>query len=324
MMISDRRVLLVLVALSGAVTLAPAPSRAEASAADKETAREYMTQGRAHRAKGDHEKALEAFKAAHAIMNVPTTGLELGLTQIDLGMLIEARETLLAASRHPETPGEPPKFASSRAEAKTAADGLAVRIPTLHLTFTGVTNAEGIKLTIDERDVPVVGLEVIRKINPGSHALVARVGSTEKKSSVELKEGETLDTKIDLTPEKETPPPPPPAPAVEEPTSVPTLAWIGFGVAGVGLIAGGVTGAMSFSAASSVRDRCVDGRCPPSTHDDLDKGKALGTISTVSFVLAGVGAAVGVYALISRPKSPEKPAVSLYLGPGSAGLVGSF
>ena len=296
---------------------------AEPTPADKETAREYMTQGRAARAKGDHEAALAAFKAAHAIMNVPTTGLELGMTQMDLGLLLEARETFLAAAKHPEAPNEPPKFALSRVEAKKIADGLSVRIPSVQVTFTGVANVHGLTLTIDDRDVPVVGLSVMRKVNPGKHLVVARVDARERRETIELKEGETRELTLDLTAVEAPKVVAPPKKVEVKPTTSP-LVYVGFGVAGAGLIAGGITGLIAMSRASSVREQCVDGKCPPSTHDDYDSGKTVGNISTALFVVAGVGAVIGVIGLLSKPKIKEGPTVSLYFGPLSTGLVGSF
>ena len=322
---NSRRAVAVLLAIAVAASSVTTTVYAEPPAADRETAREDMTQGRAARAKGDHEAALAAFKAAHAIMNVPTTGLELGISLMDVGQLLEAREVFLASAKHPETPGEPPKFASARAEAKQLADGLVVRIPAVHVVFAGVPAGQTAKLTIDDRDVPVVGPSVMRKVNPGSHTLVAHVGDKERKETIDIKEGESRDVTIDFADKPApivAPPPPPGKVAVESHTS--PLVFIGFGVAGAGIIAGSITGLMSMSRASSVRDSCVDGKCPPSTHDDYDSGKTLGNISTVAFIVAGVGAAVGVVGLFSKAKTKEGPTVSLYVSPFGTGLSGSF
>jgi len=323
---TSNRALAVLLAVTLATSSVATTVFAEPTAADKETAREYLAQGRAARAKGDHEAALAAFKAAHAIMNVPTTGLELGVSQMDVGLLLEARETLLAASKHPVTPNEPPKFATSRAEARQLADGLVVRIPSIHVVFQGLPSTEGLKVSIDDRDVPVVGTSVMRKVNPGKHTIVAHAAEKERKESVEVKEGESRDVTLDFADKPVTPVvAPQPKTVIGEPKGgTSPLVYIGFGVAGAGLIAGGITGLMSMSRASSVREQCVNGLCPPSTHDDYDSGKTLGTVSTVAFVVAGVGAVIGVVGLMSKPKAKEGPTVSLYFGPLSTGLVGSF
>lgn len=81
----------------------------------------------------------------------------------------------------------------------------------------------------------------------------------------------------------------------------------GFGVAAVGLIAGGVTGAYTLAKADSANSHCVDGRCTRSAQADIDSGKTFGTISTMSFIVAGVGAAVGVTGILLAPSAPATP-----------------
>ena len=48
-------------------------AHADPSAADKETARALMNEGRTDRDKGDLKAAVKAFAAADALMHVPTT-----------------------------------------------------------------------------------------------------------------------------------------------------------------------------------------------------------------------------------------------------------
>src|SRR5271169_6333782 len=76
-------------------------ARAEPSAADRETARTLMQQGRELRAKGDLKEALKRFQAADEIMHVPSTGLEVAKSQVAIGELVEARDTIAAIRRVP-------------------------------------------------------------------------------------------------------------------------------------------------------------------------------------------------------------------------------
>ena len=85
----------IFVAASLALLFGAAEARAEPSASDKETARGLMATGRADRSNHDLAGALKAFTGADAIMHVPTTGLEVAKAQIDLGLLVEARDTAL-------------------------------------------------------------------------------------------------------------------------------------------------------------------------------------------------------------------------------------
>jgi len=103
------------------VTMATTAS-ADPSLSDRETARSLMDDGDAKRDKADFKAALKSYEAADAIMHVPTTGLEVARAQAQLGMLLEARETLGRVNRLPPKPGEPAPFTAARktAEALTA------------------------------------------------------------------------------------------------------------------------------------------------------------------------------------------------------------
>ncbi len=80
---------------------------------------------------------------------------------------------------------------------------------------------------------------------------------------------------------------------------------------------------------SDLSGACAGGSCPPSQYGNLDSYHTLSTLSTVGFIVAGVGAAAGVTLLLVGPKDDSTPAqaglsVTPYLGPGSLGAVGSF
>lgn len=301
---------------------------AEPSAADKETARGLMSDGREKRDKGDHKGALEAFRSAHKIMGVPTTGLEVGREEAALGMLIEARDTLLAVTRVPVKPGEPEPFAKAREEAEKLADAIAPRIPSAKLIVKNLPPNATPSLTIDGAEVSAAVLGVARKFNPGSHDVVVRAGSAEQKASFSLNEGEARDVEIDFggaVPVATKPP------AVETPKtrSLSPLAVTGFVITGVGLVAGGVTGGLHLSKTSSLKQQCPDGRCGPETHDDYDSARTLGTISTISFAVAGVGAVISILGLLSSGSTNEVktsggPHVTLAIGGTGASILGTF
>lgn len=122
------------------------------------------------------------------------------------------------------------------------------------------------------------------------------------------------------------PAPPPPA-QVEDEGGISPLVWVGFGVAAAGSILGGITGGISLSQASDLEDQCPNDVCPPDKEGDVDGMMTLGHVSTVSFVVAGVGAAVGVVGLL-LPGGDESPegdvALQPVIGPGVLGLRGVF
>ena len=132
---------LLLVLACAARTLA-APSPAE-----RETARSLMVDGDRLRSAGDLQSALARYQAAHAIMNVPTTGLALAETQAALGLLVEARGTALLVTGLPAAETEPGVFVSARRSAAALAVKLEPRVCILETTVTPA-NA-GYSLRID-------------------------------------------------------------------------------------------------------------------------------------------------------------------------------
>jgi len=70
------------------------------------------------------------------------------------------------------------------------------------------------------------------------------------------------------------------------------------------LFAGAITGALALSNKKSAEQGCVAGQCPPATWSDVDRMNTYASISTVSFVFAGLGVACGVTTLVlTRPSA---------------------
>jgi hypothetical protein len=121
-----------------------------------------------------------------------------------------------------------------------------------------------------------------------------------------------------------------------ESTGTNPLVYVGFGVAGVGVLVGSLYGADSLHATNTARERCVDGRCPASSFDFIDQAKTSAAISNVAFGVAIVGLGIGVYGLLAKPSAakeegspdyhPAPPGISLNVnvGPGSIALTGAF
>ncbi|HVY44599.1 MAG TPA: PEGA domain-containing protein [Minicystis sp.] len=159
-----------------------------------------MKQGDGKFAARDFKGALKDYQAANAIMQVPSTGLPLAKTQIELGMLVEARDTLLAVTRSPKQPGEPAAFAKAREEAGPLAQKLADRIPSLSISVEGPANGAA-QVAIDGAAVPPDTLGTPRKVNPGTHVVtVTSPGYESATRNVIVKEGESAKLSIDLRP----------------------------------------------------------------------------------------------------------------------------
>lgn len=326
------------VALSSVFAVSPAEAQ---SLADKETARALMDEGDAKRDAKDFKAALTAYEKADAIMHVPTTGLEVARMQAQLGMLLEARETLSRVIRIPAKPNEPAPFSAARKAADQLNEELGKRVPSVQLNITG---AEGpATVSIDGESVPPAVLSVPRKVNPGHHVIVVKAGAAEKREEVLVAEKETKTVAIDLKPTKTVEEKPVVVQTTDEPggggsSTGKILMFGGFGLAAVGIGVGAVTGLMSMSKVDEIKQDCVADKCLASRAGDIDDAKSLGNISTIAFAAGGVGAAVGIVGLImSSGGSEAKPApgtssatraharlVKPVLSPSYVGLSGTF
>jgi hypothetical protein len=108
----------------------------------------------------------------------------------------------------------------------------------------------------------------------------------------------------------EAPPPAPPPPSGDR-GGPGAVFWAGAGIAGVGVVVGSITGIVALTKASSLSNECTGVHCPRSAQGDLDTSRTMGTVSTVSFVVAGVGAAVAVVAWLTRPSGGHASADAL-------------
>ncbi len=323
-----------------ALVLGAGLAHAEPTAADKETARRLMQEGRGKRDANDLQGALKSFQAADAIMQVPTTGLEVARTEIALGQLVEARDKLLTIVRSPQVAGEPKPFLEARAAAKQLGADIEPRIPTLTITLRNVPSGATPEVAVDGVAIPAAALQEPRAVNPGYHLVTAAAGGANGRAEVSVPERGTKEVVLEL---------PAPSPAGAEPSTAPppaqpepppkpagsrghTLAYVGFGIGVAGIVAGSITGYLALSSFNSAKSNgCIDNRCPPSTYGDLDNASTMATVSTIAFAVGGAGVVAGVIGLfVGKPSGEAKAAAHAgatfhpWVGPASAGLAGSF
>jgi len=293
-----------------------------------------MDQGNDLRDHTDYKGALARFQAANQIMHVPTTALEVARTQVLLGLLVEARDTLAQIMTSVPAPREPVQFREARAQAQTLDASLEARVPTVTVTVSGAAEGATVSLSVDGVAVPAAVIGLPRRLDPGHHVMVASTSTAEGRAEVDLQEGEKKDVSIVLAttakpattaPATEEEAPPPPPPETHRSYALPIVL---FSIGGAGLIAGGVTGALMLSQQSSLSNSCPNHVCPPSQYGNLDTANMLATISTVTFIVGGVGVAAGIIALIAGKPSAPAPAtqgsIEPWVGLGSAGVRGTF
>ncbi|HSN96738.1 MAG TPA: hypothetical protein VLS89_00525 [Candidatus Nanopelagicales bacterium] len=322
-----------------AATLVAAEARAaDPTAGDRERARALLFDGREKLEAGDIEAAVRSFQAAHAIMGVPTTGLDLAKGLVALGKLIDARALALEVTRMPPAPDEPKAFIKARDAAAALAEDLNARIPALVITVKETPGARP-QVLVDGTAVPAEALGLPWKVNPGEHIIaVAAAGFRAERRAVTVKEAESLAVELALSPS---------APAAQSDAGgparpaagaalagsgasssrsgadvtggdaaditgreVPTWAWVS---GGAGLVALGVGAVFAIDYASvrgTVADDCPADVCDWTRYDDgqataLESrwNRSLGlAVGLGAAGLAGVGAAI--YGIVTAP--PER------------------
>ena len=335
---------------------APLPAMAAPNAAQRETARRLMDEGKERMRVGDKERAVEAYQKAHDLMKVPTTGMALAKAHLSLGHIVEARDVALEVARMPRDNGEPAVFERARREAKALEAGLKPRIPTVRIVVKG---GPATKVTVDNAELAPLLLGEPVVLNPGKHLFVAKnAEGADARAEVDFAERDGKEVELTL---------PVPSPALVVVTPAPergrssssssssasssssdraggrpraragdrtstanAFVYGGFGVAVAGLAVGGVTGVLTLSKAGAVKKQCENGICDPNAKSDLDSASSTATISTIGFAVAGAGLVCGVVGLL-LPRTKAESALhssetraAVWVGPGSMGVRGSF
>jgi hypothetical protein len=320
---------------------APALTRAAPGSAERETARSLMRQGDQLSDAGDHPGALERYQSAHALMHVPTTGLAVAETQARLGQLVEARSSALEVVGMPVDPevDEPAVFTHARTAAAELVAALEPRVCTIETLVT--PSAADYSLQIDEVLLPEAARGVPFKTNPGRHVLhVKAPGYLDQTREIRLGEGAVQRVELTLQPLAASP-----AVAAVPETLTPAQAayasqqldserdsgrvrgYIGLGGGGAALIAGTITGIMSWTQAQALSERCDAQRaCAPAERDALQSANTLAYVANVALPLGLVGIAYGLYELLTLPDAAasSQAALRLQLAPNAIVLRGAM
>ena len=304
----------------------PSLARAESQQAQLRTlqiakARQLYFDGGRLRELGKLEAALGKFSAAHAIMRVPTTGVEVGRTLFALKRFVEAADAFLEVIRMPRSEDESASFASARNEARSLAMKAERRVA--RLQFQGVSPpTAGVEVQVDGAAVADLSEDKPLRLDPGLHVVILRSsGGKLREHRMVLDAGKVsvLDVRSAARG--------PLADAQEAPKAwPPPLALTMLGVGAAGLLAGGVVGGIALSRSAELERACVSGACPPQEHDALDGLRRLSHASTGLLVAGGVlGVAGGLWwtvAAVKRGGSQGSSALSapLKVRVGLAGL----
>jgi hypothetical protein len=306
-----------------------AAPRTSLAVTDAETAQALYDQGLALRDAGDVPGSVKVFELAFAKVPSPIIGLDLARGYEKLGRLLDALKIVETIAAMPRLPEETERSTAARSEASRLGVTLPPRIATLVLVLTGAGSA-GSTLVIDGALVPDSAKNQPRKMDPGKHTIVV-ASSKEVVTELLLAPGETRSLTLTVEGAPMAGPAPAPAPATTSASarSLGPLGYVGFGLAGAGLVVGTVTGLLAINKSSQLRDGCrSDGNCPPGEADTLHQARVLGNYSTGAFAVAIGGAVLGVYDLLTHKTEPAKTTttggVQPWVGVGSIGVVGAF
>jgi hypothetical protein len=284
---------------------------------ERVAARHLMDDGDRYTESKQFTEALRVYVAAHAIMRVPTTGIEVARTLAALGRLVEAREAAFAVTQMRVEPNEPKPFAAARREAADLDAKLDARIPSLRIALAGGADPGTVHASIDDDELPANALTLPRRVDPGKRVVRVRAaGFAPVDRTVDVIEGSTTVVKVDLDTVSSTP------------FGLPPLAVAGLSASALGLTVGTITGIISLNKASDARALCgVDTRnCDPAAAGSISSSKTYGWIATASFGIAIAGGALATYTLVSKPATANAGTrkVDVVVTAGGAGLRGDF
>jgi hypothetical protein len=323
------------------------------SDADRATARSLGVDGQGALDRKDYKTAEDHFRRADSLVHAPTLELGLARSLAGLGRFVEAQETYNRIVREGVPPTAPDAFKRALADAKKEVDAVGPKIGGVTIVVRGAngTDVPNVKVELDGAAVSTASLGVRRSVDPGSHTLqVSADGYKAAELHFDIPPGGSIDEPVTLEVDTTAAPaggtPVSPMPATPEPATTSgghgarsVLPWVAFGVGAVGLGLGAVTGFMAMNEHSTLADECPAMQCDtktnPKSGNDLDTYHTLATLSTVGFIVGGVGVAAGVVLLLTQPKTESSPAANApaapqafrvvpVVGPGSIGLVGQF
>jgi hypothetical protein len=332
-----------------ALSLAP-PVLADPTPEDIAAARALGTDGVHLADAGDCKGAILKLQAAEKLFHAPTTADRLGECQVSVGQIVAGTETLNRVVREPLAANAPAAFTAAQQRATAALRAALPKIAQLKIHVDGALT-DKVTVTVDDEKVPSVLFDSNRPTDPGAHQVKASAsGFVDATQSVQLTEGGSAGVTLTLKPDANAvapvpapvpaptgAPPPAPAPDATRSGGSKTLPIILLAAGGVGVAVGSVFGVMALGTKSSLDSACTSKVCPQSSQSDIDSLGTQATISTIGFGVGIVGAALGVYFLVTSGRGGETagaatarcaPArfleVQPWIGLGSAGLGGTF
>jgi hypothetical protein len=297
-----RRLVIVGVFACAGTIAARASAQSAAGAAEA-----LFDEGRKAMQDGDLDVACQRFRESNRLDRAAGTELNLAVCEEKRGKLATAWELFRSASE------ALPAGDSRIAVARDHASALDTRLPRLTIALAAGAPPDTIVLR-DDVELRSGSLGVPIPVDPGKHHVSVRAaGHTERGFDLDIAEGERK--QIDVSPgpiqssesaESANSPPPSsghdvPPPRAKPANSRRTLGFVAGGIGIVGVGVGTVAGIMTLRDRSVVDEHCNDALrlCDAQGRDAADRGRTLGVVTTVGFVVGAVALPIGAYFILS-------------------------
>jgi hypothetical protein len=319
----------------------------DAASQDIAQARQLGGQAQAAYDAGNYAESEKLWNAAAKLYaQAPTLTLGLARTQAKLGKVVAAQESYNKIIREwGNNPSPPPAFKDALEAAKAEVGAVSSKVASVLVVVDGPASPT---VMIDGQTVPAAALGLKRPVDPGTHQVKASAdGYKPAETSFTVHDGGSAEAKLKMEklPEGAITPGLAGGSTTTEPgadtgkggSSNKTLALVAFGVGGAGLVVGSITGILALGKHGDLKDKCPNGTCPASEQSNVDSYQTMGTLSTVGFIVAGVGGVAGAILLLTSPSKSaavETPryatvptkgvTMTPYFGGTSAGVSGRF
>jgi hypothetical protein len=327
---------------------------------EKDKVRELVKQGGEFAHSGNFVDARDRLVQALALAKVPAIALYAGRAYENLRDLAKAAQFYRMASEMPldESLWDNDKSKTefqlrARDDARIALMQLLDRNSAVKIQLVGKGDGP-IQATVDGAVLDPSVLMYEQPVTPGSHVVSVTQGARRFSQIVNVDRLEHKAVTFDLTPLPETataapnanPPTPPstqPAPVLSpfEPQPTPNAphsssghshaysTWAAFGVGATGLGAGVIAAIITNGKRSTLLSQgcSSDGICPRDrqiAQSDIDSHNTWRTVSTVGFIIGGVGMAAATTLWLTEPKAVTSPQIGLFAMPGTVGTQGTF
>ena len=317
--------------------LALAQGGARAGDQPKERARSLANRAFELYQRGRYEEANDLFRQADEAYHAPTLVLMIARSYVKLGRLADAAAVYQQAADESLPANASQEFRRAQQSARDELAALDPDVPHLVLTFRDPRDAARARVNVDGTVLDASRASRPIALNPGEHhveitAPDAQPVTVSRTLSVGQLERVEVAPLAKLEAGRSSEPVPPPA---DDSGSTGLLAGgiVALGVGVAGLAMGTITGVIALNKKSALAERCPDQWCYPDDQSLADAAKTNATLSTVGFVVGGVGVATGVVLLAVRASTaPEQAQLApehqaawrLELGPSKLELRGRF